>query len=95
MLRSDEANGWNSGGCGFCTGLGTTDTARTMPSVTPPPYFAVASSVQGVSPAGTRQNLPSTERKSSVQARFTIWKHSSNASRFASSIASCWCGSAP
>src|SRR5271156_6368390 len=64
MLRSDDANGWKIGGCGFCTGFGTTETLRTMPLSTPPPHFAVASSVHGVSPGGTLQYLPLYERKS-------------------------------
>ena len=54
-----EANGWNSGGYGFCNGFGTTPTAVRMPSLTPLPYFSVVSSVQGVGPAGIFQNFPS------------------------------------
>ena len=58
MLLSEDAKGWKIGGCGFCTGLGTTLTALTMPSSTPLPHFVVASIVHGVSPGGTRQYLP-------------------------------------
>ena len=56
-MRSEEANGWKIGGCGFCRGFGTTPTALRMPSSTPLPHLAVASSAHGVSPGGIFQNL--------------------------------------
>src|SRR5947208_16316774 len=58
MVDSELANGWNSGGCGFCSGLGMTPTDFRMPFSTPAPYFAVVSTVHGVSPAGIFQYLP-------------------------------------
>src|ERR1700722_18084489 len=78
---SDDAKGRNSGGCGFCSGFGTTPTDLRMPFSTPLPYFAVVSSVQGVAPAGTFQYLPSKVSISSVQHFLIIWKFSSNAAR--------------
>src|SRR5947208_12914165 len=59
MLRSDDANGWKSGGCGFWSGFGTTPTARTTPSTTPAPYRRVDSRSHGVAPGGMRQYRPS------------------------------------
>src|SRR5256885_6953998 len=85
---SELANGWNSGGWGFCSGLGTTPTEVRIPFSTPLPHLAVVSSVHGVGPAGTFQNLPSKVSISSVQHFFTIWKFSSKAERFALSILS-------
>ena len=95
MEFSDDANGWNIGGCGFCSGFGTTPTDFRMPFSTPLPHFAVVSSVQGVAPAGTFQYLPSKVSISSVQHFLMIRKFSSKAARLAASISSCWWGSAP
>ena len=94
-VLSELANGWNSGGCGFCNGFGTTPTDVRTPFSTPLPHFAVVSSVQGVGPAGTFQNVPSKVSISSVQHFLTMRKFSSKARRLASSIWSCWWGSAP
>ena len=37
---SEDANGWKTGGCGFCSGFGTTPTAFRMPFSTPLPHLA-------------------------------------------------------
>ena len=87
--RSEEANGWKIGGCGFCRGFGTTPTAFRIPFSTPLPHLAVVSSGQGVSPGGIFQNLPWKDSISSVQAFLMMAKHSSKASRLAASISSC------
>ena len=55
---SEDANGWKIGGCGFCSGFGTTPTDLRTPFSTPLPHLAVVSSGQGVSPAGIFQYLP-------------------------------------
>ena len=48
IVFSELANGWKIGGCGFCSGFGTTPTDLRMPFSTPLPHFAVVSSVHGV-----------------------------------------------
>ena len=58
-MCSELAKGWNKGGYGFCSGLGTTPTAVSIPFCTPLPHCAVVSSGHGVGPAGTFQNVPS------------------------------------
>src|SRR5215470_19086424 len=84
--RSEEAKGWKIGGCGFCSGLGTTPTALRTPPSTPLPHLSVASSVHGVSPGGIFQYWPWKESISSVQAFLMMAKHSSNAARLAASM---------
>ena len=96
IVFSLDANGWKIGGCGFCSGFGTTPIWRTMSfASTPAPHCFVASSAHGVPAGGICQYFPLNSSISSVHARLMIWKCSSNASRFARSISSCSPGVAP
>ena len=96
IVRSEEANGWKIGGCGFCSGFGTTPTCRTMlSSSNPAPYSRVASMSHGVPSGGICQASPLYSIISSVQHLRMMLKCSSKAARLAASIASCWPGRAP